>query len=392
MPDDKNGPVIASRGRILLVDDEPLLLRGFAKVLGGVGYEVVTAHDGTAAAELLTSGSFDAIVSDIGMPGLSGIGLLRAAREHDLDVPVVLVTGAPAIETAVQALEYGAFQYLKKPVDPATFVTVVDKAVRLHRIARMKREALDLLGKSALGAGDRAGLEASFDRALDSLWIAYQPIVRAADRSLFGYEALLRTDEAALPHPGAVLDAAERLGRVEELGRAIRATASSHVSSAPTNGMLFVNLHTRDLADDTLVSHASPLSRIADRVVLEVTERASLEEVPDARARVALLREMGYRIAVDDLGAGYAGLASFALLEPEFVKLDMSLIRDVHENATKQKLVRSITSLCADMGMMVVGEGVERIEERDALVDLGVDLLQGFLLARPSPSFASFTW
>jgi EAL domain-containing protein (putative c-di-GMP-specific phosphodiesterase class I) len=101
---------------------------------------------------------------------------------------------------------------------------------------------------------------------------------------------------------------------------------------------------------------------------------------------------MGFRIAIDDLGAGYAGLTSFALLEPEIVKLDMTLVRDVHLNSTKQKLVRSMTQLAHDMGMMVVGEGVETAAERDALVNLGCDLLQGYLFAKPNMAFPAVTW
>ena len=74
------------------------------------------------------------------------------------------------------------------------------------------------------------------------------------------------------------------------------------------------------------------------------------------------------------------------------VKLDMSLVRDVHKFPTKQKLIRSMTALCKDMGMMVVGEGVETVEERRALTDLGCDLLQGYLFARPGPAFPGIVW
>src|SRR5207253_2538837 len=91
-----------------------------------------------------------------------------------------------------------------------------------------------------------------------------------------------------------------------------------------------------DLLDEHLLDPASPLSAHAAKVVLEITERAGLDEVKDARARVESLKRMGYRIAVDDLGAGYAGLTSFAQLEPHIVKLDMSLVRNVHEAPTKR--------------------------------------------------------
>jgi EAL domain-containing protein (putative c-di-GMP-specific phosphodiesterase class I) len=381
-----------ARGKILVVDDEELLLRAIARALAAAGYDVSTAGDGRSAAELLAQTTFDAVVSDIGMPRLNGIQLLQAVRQRDLDVPVVLMTGAPDLETAVLAIAHGALQYLIKPVDMGELEKVIARAVRLNRMAQMKREALALVSEGGLGVADRLGLEASFERALDTLWIAYQPIVRVVDRALFGYEALLRSEEKALPHPGAILDAAERLGRLPDLGKKIRAAACTPLSTASVDAVLFVNLHARDLSDDTLFSRTSPLSSIAARVVLEVTERASLDQVKDARAKIGELRRMGFRIAIDDLGAGYAGLTSFATLEPEFVKLDMSLVRDVDRNPTKEKLIRSMTSLCKDLGMMVVAEGVETLAEREVLVRLGCDLLQGYLLAKPGKPFPAFSW
>ncbi len=383
--------VEGTRGDILVVDDEPTLLRGISRVLSERGYNVVCERDGDSALATFRAREFDVIVTDIAMPNMDGIQLLRQLREHDADVPVVLITGAPAVDTAVKALEYGAFHYLTKPIPLGSLEDVVDKAARLRRMARMKRQAAELIERS-VPSHSRAPLESSFYRALDSLWMAYQPILRAADGHIYGYEALLRSKEASLPHPGAVLDAAERLNLLDVLGRTIRERSAGPMCNAPEGTVLFVNLHTTDLLDPMLMSRDAPLSKIAKNVVLEITERASLDSVKDVRARVAALREMGFRIAIDDLGAGYAGLTSFALLEPEIVKLDMTLVRDVHLNSTKQKLVRSMTQLAHDMGMMVVGEGVETAAERDALVSLGCDLLQGYLFAKPNMAFPTVTW
>lgn len=155
---------------------------------------------------------------------------------------------------------------------------------------------------------------------------------------------------------------------------------------------MFVNLHTRDLLDPLLTSESAPLSRIARRVILEITERGAVEDIKDIRSRVSALRDLGFRIAIDDLGAGYAGLTSFALLEPEFVKLDMSLVRGVDTSPIRQKLIGSMTQLCKEMGMQVVAEGVETIEERESVRELGCDLLQGYLLARPGKPFPEPTW
>jgi EAL domain-containing protein (putative c-di-GMP-specific phosphodiesterase class I)/CheY-like chemotaxis protein len=379
-------------GRVLLVDDDPDVLRGFTRILSARGHHVAIAARGTEAITKLSEGRFDVVVSDIAMPDMDGIQLLREVRRRDLLVPVILATGRPEVKTAAEAVEIGAFQYLIKPIQSEHLCQVVEHGIRVGRMGRIKQEAAELLGQNAALGADRVGLEVSFERTLETLWMAFQPIVNARTLSVYAFESLLRSNEPALPHPGAVLDAAERLGRLDALGRIIRAKSASEVAKAPQVPRLFVNLHVRDLLDPDLLDPNAPLSKIAERVVLEITERSSLEDVRDARMRVAALREMGFRIAVDDMGAGYAGLSSFALLEPDVVKLDMSLVRDVDKSATKQRVIRSMTELSKGMGMEVIAEGVETADERDALIELGCDLLQGYLFAKPGKPFPNVDW
>lgn len=381
-----------TKGRVLLVDDDAPVLASMARYLKRDGFEVGTCGDGAAALSEVRTGGYDVVVTDITMPGMDGIALLRGIREQDRDLPVVLITGVPAIDSAAEAVELGAFRYLTKPVDPEQLLKAVIRATQLYRLGQAKRMALSVLGNTSGEGSDRSGLAASFKRALDSMWIAYQPIVDATDRSVLGYEALLRSDEPSLPHPGAVLDAAERLGELDTLGRAIRRRAAEPMLEGDPTWLLFLNLHPEDLLDENLLDGATALSRIAERVVLEITERASLDKIPDARARVTALRALGFRIAVDDLGAGYAGLTSFVHLEPDFVKLDMSLIRDVDASAVKRKLVASMTSLCKDMGLQVVAEGIETAAERDTLLEIGCDLFQGYRFAKPSRPFVQPAW
>lgn len=378
--------------RVLIADDEPEILRVYELVLRPEGYVVQTAPDGQTAVELFKEGTYDVVLADLTMPGLDGVGLLRAIREIDLDVPVVIITAAPSMDSAIRAVEYGALRYLLKPIRHEELLKVVRDAVRLHKIAKLKREALILLGNSTQSIGDQVGLEVTFERALQEIFIAFQPIVQWSTRRVFGFEALVRSKEPKLPHPGLLFDAAERLDRVHELGRAIRGAAASPFSAASEDQQLFINLHIQDLDDDRLLDPSSLLAQCASRVILEITERASLHKVRDLRARVAALRDLGFRLAVDDLGAGYAGLSSFSLLEPEVVKIDMSLVRDVHKMPTKQKLIRTFLGLCEEMGIEMVVEGVETPEERDALVDIGCDLLQGFLFAQPGPPFPDVNW
>ncbi len=373
----------AVKGRVLAVDDEPGLLDVYQTLLSDEGYIVETSTSGRDALDRFRRAAFDVVLTDIVMPDSDGVDLLRAVRRADLDVPVILVTGSPTVKTAVLALELGALRYLVKPVKGADLIAAVDQAVRLHRLALLKREALTHLGASDKLVGDRAGLEATFGRALSSMWMAYQPVWHAADGRLFGHEALLRTAEPTVPNPPAFLAAAERLGRVHDLGQAVRGSIAG-ICGLVGNHNLLVNLHPRDLSDETLYSPNSPLAKRAHQVVLEVTERAPLDGLHDIRDRVKTLRQLGFRIAIDDLGAGYAGLTSFAVLEPDMVKIDMDLVRNVDSEPIKRKLIGSITSLCKELGILVVAEGIETEAERAVVVDLGCDLLQGFLLGRPS--------
>ncbi len=231
-------------------------------------------------------------------------------------------------------------------------------------------------------------LEEKLNRCVAAMTMHFQPIVHAGTRTRFGYEALLRSADKTLPHPGAILDAAERLERIPALGRAVRAQCAKIFAEAPpARGVVFINLHLLDLMDKQLTSAFAPLSKVASRVILEITERTSLEGQIDLRYRVAELRELGFRIAIDDLGGGHARMGTFTLLDCDFVKLDMTLVRDVDKHPMKQRLIKSVTDLCRDQGIQVIGEGVETEEEAKVLVDIGCDLLQGYLIARPALPF-----
>jgi EAL domain-containing protein (putative c-di-GMP-specific phosphodiesterase class I) len=374
-------------GRVLLVDDEPVTARSYARALSVANYQVTVAHDGREAAALANRQAFDVIVSDIAMPDMDGLALLRAIRQADLDVPMIFMTGSPALETAVSAIEYGAFRYLLKPVAPAALLEVVERGVRVHRLARVRREAAMVRELDGKPIGDRAGLEARFESAVSQLWIAAQPIVSWSERRIFAYETLLRTDEPTLRSPIDFFDAAERLGRAPELGRIIRGRLARDMRSAEPPAPLFVNLHPSDLEDSELYADDGALTPFARHVVLEITERAALDRIHELGTRVTRLRDLGYRIAIDDLGAGYAGLTSFAQLEPEVVKVDMSLVRGIDRSAVKQKLVRSIIALCTELDIHLIAEGIETPAERDMLIGLGGDLCQGYLFARPDRGF-----
>ena len=111
------------------------------------------------------------------MPDMDGLALLRDIRQTDLDVPMIFMTGSPALETALEAIEYGAFRYLLKPVPLDQLLGVVNRAVAVHKLARVRREASLVKELEGKPIGDRAGLEAKFTSAVEKLWVAAQPIV-----------------------------------------------------------------------------------------------------------------------------------------------------------------------------------------------------------------------
>ncbi|MFZ5889650.1 MAG: EAL domain-containing protein [Myxococcota bacterium] len=373
------------------MDDDGQLRQALTRALDDAGFKVSGAPEATSALDFLRQGKrFDAIITDLFMPDMGGVDFLRAVRRLDLDVPLIVMTGYPTLETAVATVRYGGFRYLDKPVAVDMLIETVREATSMHRLALLKRRALELYEAEGWLLGDRASIEAHFDRALEKLWLAFQPIVDWSTRRVYGYEALVRSAEPTLSNPGLLFDAAERLGRVRELGRRIRRILAEDALRAPPEAVLFTNLHSADLNDEDLFSPEAPMTRWASRIVLEITERSSLERVRDVRGAISLLRERGFRIAVDDLGAGYAGLSSFSQLEPDIAKLDMSLVRGIDQSPRKASIVRSMIAVCRrELGTQLVCEGVETEAERDTLIDLGADLLQGYLLGRPEAQFRS---
>ncbi|MDB4987941.1 MAG: Response regulator of zinc sigma-54-dependent two-component system [Myxococcaceae bacterium] len=382
-------PTARPTASILAVDDDPVMLRLLATALGRAGYRSINAESGERALAILESGErVDAIITDLAMPGMPGLEFMRHVRERDPDLPILVITGAPAMDTAIGSIDIGVFRYLTKPITPAEIVRAASDAVHARALAQVRRAAYTHVINTSHTEPTRDALV----RALDSSWLAAQPIVDIGTQKVVAYEALLRTKSSELPHPGAVFSAAESLDLVATVGRTVRRHAAKLAENIPDGTLLFLNLHPLELLDDALFQVAAPLTRHAGKIVLEMTERTSLERIPDARSRVAALKELGFRIALDDMGAGYAGLTSFAMLEPQYVKIDLGLVRNVDSEPIKQTLIRTIVRLAQDLAIDVIAEGVETRAEAETLHGIGCSLLQGYFFARPGMPFVDVSW
>ena len=222
------------------------------------------------------------------------------------------------------------------------------------------------------------------DRAV---YVDYHPIVVATTRQIFGYEALARGVMRSLRSPEVMFDVAAEADMIWELSRLCRSRAIEGIETRLGPGeLLFINVDPHDFADPAFTE-----AEVKDpsRVVIEITERTAIKDYPKFRERLKAFRQQGYRFAVDDAGSGYAGLGSIANLEPDFIKLDISLINAIDSNFIKQNLVESMVKFANDHGAQVIAEGVERSEEFETVKALGVHLVQGFFLHRPITAPAS---
>lgn len=363
---------------VLLVDDEEDLLRSAKVALRRQPFDVVTATSAAAGFEVLAERDVAVVVSDERMPGMAGSHFLTRVRETHPEVERIILTGQASMEATIAAInEARVFRFLVKPCPPQELAETIIAALAA-REARLE--------SSQESCAD-ADLAAHFDAALAGMWMVFQPIVTCSPQRLYAYEALLRSDEPALTSPPAIIDASIRLGRRFEVDRTVRCRVAGAMGEVPAEALVFVNLVPDSLADPDFLGDDDPLHPFAERIVLEVTERASLDDIPDATAHLAALRDRGYRIALDDLGAGYAGLTSFATLAPDVVKFDMELVRDIGESDTRSKLVASMVAVCRELGITSLAEGVETDAELAHLEALGCDLFQGYRIAKPASAF-----
>jgi EAL domain-containing protein (putative c-di-GMP-specific phosphodiesterase class I)/GGDEF domain-containing protein len=216
------------------------------------------------------------------------------------------------------------------------------------------------------------------DRAV---YVDYHPIVVTETQEIFGYEALARGVMRSLRSPEVMFDVAAEADLVWELSRLCRSRAIEGIETRlQPNELLFLNVDPHDFSDPAFNENEV---KYPERVVIEITERTAIKDYPKFRERLRIFRERGFRFAVDDAGSGYAGLGSIANLEPDFIKLDISLINAIDTNFIKQNLVETMVRFANDHGAMVIAEGVERAEEFKTVKDLGVHLVQGFFLHRP---------
>ncbi|MBN2559501.1 MAG: EAL domain-containing protein [Phycisphaerae bacterium] len=366
------------RLHVLVVDDDLLFARTCARFLEAAGHIVAIAENSRSAIQTGHERRFDAVVTDINLPDGNGLEVLQKLRQCDPHLPFVLVTGDPDLDTARAAVECGAVSYLLKPISAMQLESVIERAFRAKRNA-------ELLQAAGRREEEQQATRECFERALAGLWIAFQPIISWSSRGVAGYEALLRTNEPSFSSPLDLLKAARELHRLIPFGRRIRGAVAALMFGHDEVPQVFVNLHALEILDEDLYEQASPLAAFADHVIFEITEQAAIEDIVDFIARTRRLRAMGYRIAVSDIVVVASGSArrSLALLKPDNVKFDISLLRGIPDPVARQRALEAVVSFCRNLAVPLVATKVETEADRDAFLAAGGDLMQGYLFAHP---------
>lgn len=229
----------------------------------------------------------------------------------------------------------------------------------------------------------------------------FQPIFSRHTGEVYGYEALARLHDPRFRGAdiGKLFERAQAEGVISSLDMLCRENAFSRAAElgfVDRNAYLYVNIcpatlmhpeHRGGITDRLAEEFGIPKSRI----VLEITEQEAIRHYDLFKRSVEHYRKRGYKIAIDDFGAGYGGLKMLSIIEPDFLKVDRHFITNIDQDSFKYNLVDAIATVCHKMGISVIAEGIERQEELEAVARFDIDLLQGFLLARPAPDFSSQT-
>src|SRR5262245_12425657 len=237
-----------SRPRILLVDDDANITTSLKLALRREPFQITCANSGAQALELLGKELFDVVVSDERMPGMQGSELLALVRAKHPDVIRIILSGQASVEAAIRAINAAEiYRFLIKPHPPEELALTIWEALRV----RGQRRGFEQW--RAEQAGNRAALEANFERALGELWIEFEPIMWSDPPALFGYEAQVKVDVRELVGRDGLFAAATELGRVVELCRKIRDLVARRIPETAPKAAIFLDLHPDELSDPMLL-------------------------------------------------------------------------------------------------------------------------------------------
>lgn len=227
--------------------------------------------------------------------------------------------------------------------------------------------------------GCHSDIELGFD-----FEFAFQPIVDISSKTIFAHEALVRG-----PNGEGALTVLNQVTNNYKFDQACRVKAVKTASEINLEGYLSINfmpnaVYKPELCIQTTFEAAKKYNFDTKRIIFEFTEQELMEDVKHISNIMKAYNKMGFKTALDDFGAGYAGLNFIADCEVDIIKIDMGLIRDIDKSKSRQAILKAVTRMCEDLNIRIIAEGIETIAERDVLANYGITLFQGYLFCKPS--------
>jgi EAL domain-containing protein (putative c-di-GMP-specific phosphodiesterase class I)/DNA-binding response OmpR family regulator len=382
---------------ILIVDDhEPnvLLLKRLLEASGLV--DVDGYVDPRLALQRFDRRRPDLVLLDVHMAHIDGIALMEAMLSRvpaDDFIPVIIVTADGTSDVRQRALSAGAKDFITKPFDTTEVVLRVANLLQsraLHVGLRQHNASLAAELRTRYASDWERGLYAErhqrIQTALDdrALKTVFQPIVDIRSGDVVGVEALSQFTGDRPRTPNLWFEEAHRVGLGRQLELLAVQTALDQFDDIPGDLFISVNL-SPDAALDRSVLHYLERTDLS-RIVIEITEHDRADCYRDLCRALDGLRTAGARVAVDDAGAGFAGLQQILELAPNIIKLDLTITRGIDEDPVRRSLTKCLLAFAAEIGASIVAEGIETPQELETLRALGVALGQGYLLGRPAPA------
>nr|WP_243735127.1 bifunctional diguanylate cyclase/phosphodiesterase [Paenibacillus turpanensis] len=294
-----------------------------------------------------------------------------------------------AIEAAIKT-QFPSVEGITLHTGSAVLTHIADKPLELIVYTAIK-EAIRQAKQKAVEA-EEDGKKSEFLEILSNQLLSsvYQPIISLTDGNVFGYEALTRGPIGSSFHsPLPLFEFAEQEGYLYSLDKVTREKAVEGLRGLKNGQRVFINLMAQIINDpDFNPGQTRKLLKqyglTPNHVVFEITERYSVEDFKTVKKVLSHYRAQGYQIAIDDAGAGYSSLQAIAELQPDYIKVDRSLIQGIHEDKVKEYILETFISFGRKMNVKIVAEGIETVEELHKLMRMGIHYGQGYLLGRPN--------
>ncbi len=377
---------------VLIVDDNPSNVALLQALLDEQGLlRIYTETDPRQVPRQLAQNEPDLVLLDLHMPHVDGHEVLTQIKLHAAGsfLPVLVLTADTTSAARDRALSEGAQDFLTKPIDSAETALRIANLLRTRQLFTTLRQSRLV---SATGPhGDEGGVMQTRERILSVLRTravtpVYQPVIDIRTLTAVGYEGLTRFPSTDYGGPDRWFGDAFDVGLGVELEWLAAAKVLNFLQTPAADGsepFLAVNMSPASALH--LLTHQLCDPALYPRIVVELTEHVPVEDYAAVHASMASMRQGGSRLAADDLGSGYAGFRHLIRLQPDIIKLDISLVRGIHRSKGQRALASALVAFAADVGARVIGEGVEEPGELEVLQEIGVPWAQGFFLGKPAP-------